>query len=44
MQHNWLYITTKQSEYITKDHVVMHTILLNFKTALFFSFLVVSLF
>ena len=32
---------TKQLEYITKDHIVMHIILFMLKTALFFSFLVV---
>ena len=35
-----LYIT-KQLEYITKDHLAMHTILFKLKTALFFSLLVV---
>ena len=32
---------TKQLEYVTKDHIAMHTILFILKTALFFSFLVV---
>ena len=32
---------TKQLEYVTKDHIAMHTILLKLKMALFFSFLVV---
>ena len=32
---------TKQLEYVTKDHIATHTILFKFRTALFFSFLVV---
>ena len=32
---------TKQLEYVTKDHIAMHTILFTLKTALFFSVLVV---
>ena len=32
------------SEYVTKGHIAMHTILFKFKTALSFSFLVVQLF
>ena len=32
---------TKQLEYVTKDHLKMHIIILKLKTALFFSFLVV---
>ena len=35
-----LYIT-KQLEYVTKDHLAMHTILFKLKTVLFFSFLVI---
>ena len=35
-----LYIT-KQLEYVTKEHIAMHTILFKLKTALFFNFLVV---
>ena len=31
-------------EYVTKGHIATHTILFKFKTALFFSFLVVQLF
>ena len=36
-----LYIT-KQLEYVTKDHIAIHTILNKLKTTLFFSFLVVN--
>ena len=32
---------TKQLEYVTKDHIAMHTLLFTLKTALFFSYLVV---
>ena len=32
---------TKQLEYVTKDHIAMHTILNKLKMTLFFSFLVV---
>ena len=41
MQHQSLVYVTKQLEYVTKDHIAMHTILLMLRTALFFSFLVV---
>ena len=36
-----LWYTTKQLEYVTKDHIATYTILIKFKAALFFSFLVV---
>ena len=38
--HSQLYIT-KQLEYVTKDHLAMHSILFKLKMALFISFLVV---
>ena len=37
---SWQYIM-KQLEYVTKDHIAMHTILFKLKMALFFSSLVV---
>ena len=40
MQHQNNYIS-KQLEYVTKDHIVTHTILFKLKMALFLSSLVV---
>ena len=34
---------TKHLEYVTKDHIAMHTIVFKLKTALFLRFLVVKL-
>ena len=38
-----LYIT-KQLEYVTTDHLAVHTILFKLKMALFFTFLVITVF